>query len=289
MSPGLAAWAQRFHKTCEALPVFGRLVTQCRGDPAAAAAATETILHLVNLPPPDEPVSPTALGPSADLLRRPLAAACVAASRAVDQLREAREGLAGIDFGNAPGTGASPRAPQDGSSARSLASRLRCDPRLLRIALLAGRFKRIAAAKRRDRVKHGADEITDIEQGADLARALPTEVAKLSHPCRRLDFIRSLLEGQVLQYRLSGTDPLGRGPLILLLDKSASMDGEKDVWATALALALLEHAHAERRPFTLIDFNDRLTYEATIGPDGKLPHEALSVSCGGGTSIAAAF
>ncbi len=67
------------------------------------------------------------------------------------------------------------------------------------------------------------------------------------------------------------------------------MEGQKDTWATALALALLEDAQAERRPFTLIDFNGRVTYEATVEPCAQLPHEALFVSCGGGTSIAAAF
>ncbi len=150
-------------------------------------------------------------------------------------------------------------------------------------------MKRIAATKRRQRVRHGADEITDIEQGADLARALPAELAKLCHPRRRLDFMRTLLERQVLQYQLSGNETLGRGPLVLLLDKSGSMEGPKDTWATALALALLEHAHAERRAFALIDFNGHVTYEATVEPGGQLPHEALFVSCGGGTSIATAF
>jgi Mg-chelatase subunit ChlD len=289
VNPALAAWAQRFHATCEALPVFGRLAAECRGDSAAAAAATETILRLVDLPPPDAPTPTATPGSSADPLRRPLAAACGAASSAVDQLREATEGLASIAFGNVPGTGVLPGTPQDGTPVRSLASRLRRDPRLLRIALLAGRFKRIAATKRRQRVKHGADEITDIEQGADFARALPVELAKLTHPRRRLDFMRSLLERQVLQYQLSGTDTLGRGPLVLLLDKSGSMEGQKDIWATALALALLEHAHAERRPFALVDFNGRVTYEATVEPGGELPHGALFVSCGGGTSIAMAF
>ena len=289
MNPALGAWAQRFHATCEALPVFGRLAAECRGDPAAAAAATETILRLVDLPPPDAPSPAASPGSSADLLRRPLAAACAAASRAVDELREAMEGLASVAFGNVPGTAGVPNMPQDGSAVRTLAARLRRDHRLQRIALLAGRFKRIAAAKRRQRVKHGADEISDIEQGADLGRALPAELAKLSHPLRRLDFIRSLLERQLLQYQLSGTDTLGRGPLVLLLDKSGSMDGQKDIWATALALALLEHAHVERRPFALIDFNGCVTYETTVGPGGELPHEALFVSCGGGTSIAAAF
>jgi hypothetical protein len=123
-------------------------------------------------------------------------------------------------------------------------------------------------------VRHGADEITDVEQGADLARALPAELAKLCPPRHRLDFMRSFLERQVLQYQLSGNETLGRGPLVLLLDKSASMEGTKDIWSTALALALLEHAHAERRPFVLVDFNSRVTYEATVEPGGQLPHLA---------------
>ena len=63
--------------------------------------------------------------------------------------------------------------------------------------------------------------------------------------------MRSLLERQILQYQLSGAETLGRGPLVLLLDKSGSMDGTKDLWATALSLALLEHAQAERRPFAI--------------------------------------
>ena len=289
VNPALRAWAERLHATCEALPAFKRLAAECRGDAAAAAAATETILRLVDIPPPDAHPPQAAPGSSGDPLRRPLAAACGLASRGVDHLREATEGLAAVAFGDVPGTSTEPGEPRDRAQVRHLAARLRRDPRLLRIALLAGRMKRIAANKRRQRVKHGADEISDIEQGADLGRTLPAELAKLCHPLLRLDFLRTLLERQVLQYQLSGNEVLGRGPLVLLLDKSGSMDGEKDTWATALALALLEHAHAERRAFALIHFNGSVTYETTVEPGGRLPHEALFVSCGGGTSIATAF
>ena len=289
VNPALRAWAERFHATCEALPVFKRLAAECRGDPAAAAAATETILGLIDVPPPGAASPEAEPGSSGDPLRRPLALACGVASRAVDELREATEGLGAVAFGNAPGTGTDQGAPRDGAPVRQLAMRLRRDPRLLRIALLAGRMKRIAAAKRRQRVKHGADEITDIEQGADLGRALPAELAKLRHPRRRLDFMRSLLERQLLQYQHAGNEVLGSGPIVLLLDKSGSMDGQKDTWATAVALALLEHAQAERRPFALIHVNGDVTYETTVEPGGQLSHEALFVSCGGGTEIATAF
>ena len=45
MNAALRAWAERFHATCEALPGFKRLAV---GDTAAAAAATETILGLID-------------------------------------------------------------------------------------------------------------------------------------------------------------------------------------------------------------------------------------------------
>ena len=170
-----------------------------------------------------------------------------------------------------------------------LAARLRSDPRLRRIVELAGRFKRIAASKRRQRVRHGADEITDVEQGGDLSRALPSELGKLSHRLLRLDFLRSLLERQVLQYELSGSETLGKGPFVVLLDKSGSMDGPRDVWATALSLALLDHARREHRTFALLGFDTRVKFEAVVGPGEALPEDGLFIPCGGGTEIAAAI
>ncbi|GAO01304.1 hypothetical protein [Anaeromyxobacter sp. PSR-1] len=289
--PALRAWAERLHASCEALPQFGRLAAECRGDAIAAAASVESLLdELGDLPEPEQPAPAAAPGSAKDPLRRPLVAACAAASRAVEELREATEGLAGIGF--APGTSTLRGGAGDGARARPLAARLRSDSRLLRIALLAGRMKRIAASKRRARVRHGADEVTDVTQGADLARALPVELARLTDPRRRLDFLRRLAERQVLQYQLVGSERLGRGPLVVLLDKSSSMDeggGLKDVWATALALALFGHARAEGRPFALIAYNAAPFYVEVVRPGASVPEEALFVRCGGGTSIAAAM
>ncbi len=284
-NPSLRAWADRIHKTLDELPAFTRLAAECRGDATAAAAAVETLTDAIaaHLPSPSDPPA----SQQRDPLRRPAAAGCAAAAEAVEELHDATEGLANVFF-SVPGKLATDNPAGTGERARPLAAMLRDDPRLRRIALLAGRMKRIAASKRRQRVRHGADEITDVEQGADLGRALPAELAKLAHPRRRLDFMRTFLERQMLQYQLVGAETLGRGPLVVLLDKSSSMDGNKDVWATALALALLEHAQAERRPFALIDFNGHVTYEALVKPGQPIPHDALFVECRGGTSIAAA-
>ena len=92
-----------------------------------------------------------------------------------------------------------------------------------------------------------------------------------------------------MQYQLIGNEPLGKGPLVVLLDKSGSMDGPRDIWATALALALLDQAQRERRVFALLGFDYRVKHEAVVKPDEPLPEAALFTACAGGTEIGVAL
>jgi len=270
-------WAHRVHSQCDQLPAFARLATECCGDAAAAATALESLLAELGGVLDQAPDELT--------LRRSMRQGCVQAARAVEEMQEARQGLEHVGLASTPGTGTVPGAPADGMAAVQLARRLRSDHRLKRIALLAGRFKRIAVSKRRQRVRHGADEISDVEQGADVGRLIPAELVKLAHPRLRLILRRDLLERQVLQYALQGTETLGRGPLVVCLDKSGSMEGDPDLWATAVALALLDHAQRERRAFAVLGFDGAVKAEHVVEPGSPLPLEALFTSCDGGTNI----
>jgi uncharacterized protein with von Willebrand factor type A (vWA) domain len=88
---------------------------------------------------------------------------------------------------------------------------------------------------------------------------------------------------------LSGAKPLGKGPLVVLLDKSGSMDGDKDIWATAVSLALLEVAQRQRRTFALLAFESMVRDEQIVGPGDALPEQALFTATGGGTEIGLAL
>jgi hypothetical protein len=160
----LADWARRIHDTVTQLPAFERLAAECRGRADESAMAVEALINELK---PDD---------ADDVLRRSARAACGKASAAVEQLRDAMAGLEHVAFGAGVGS-ASSGAQMDGETVRSLAAKLRGNVRLRQIALLAGRFKRIAGSKRRSRVRHGADEIVDVETGADLGRLLPLELA----------------------------------------------------------------------------------------------------------------
>jgi uncharacterized protein with von Willebrand factor type A (vWA) domain len=283
----LRKWATAVHIACEQLPAFARLASECRGDPMATGTAVEELMGELQ---PQLPQEQDQRPP--ETIRRGIARACERASAVVDELRETMEGLAGVGMNGAPerpGVNTATGGQLPAGAIRALAARLTSDARLKQIALLAGRFKRIAAAKRRQKLKHGADEISDIEQGADLGRLLPAELMQLTHRTRRLLLLKNLLERQAMQYQLVGHEPLGKGPLVVLLDKSGSMDGPRDIWATALALALLEEAQRTRRVFALLGFDYRVKHEAVVKPGERLSEEALFTACAGGTEISAAL
>lgn len=273
--PQAAPWARAVHGMVSALPIFQRLTAECLGKAGLAALAVEALMAGFQWEH----------GQSPRKLRRALRQAWARADAAIRQLQEAMEGFEHVQgFGHDQGV----HRTTPGMTVRFLASRIRNDARLRDIAMLTGRFKRIIAAKKRQRVRHGADEVTDIMQGGDLARLLPVELARFRHPLLRLALLRDIIERQCLQYQLSGTEVLGKGPLVVCLDKSSSMDGSRDTWATAVALALLDTAQRERRPFALLCFDTEVTHEAIVTTDGQLPEESLFVSCSGGTDIAEA-
>jgi Mg-chelatase subunit ChlD len=279
----LASWADRIHAACDELPDFARLASECLGDADAAALAVEKLLEELQPRLEEEPLEPRPL-------RRILRTACDRASSSVEELHDVVDGLGFVQIGGREaGTGTWVGGARPNPTACGLAQRVRSDARLRRIALLAGRFKRIAAAKRRQKVRHGADEITDVEQGGDLARLLPAELARFAHPRLRLAGLRDLLERQCLQYRLTGTETLGKGPLVVCLDKSSSMNDNPDIWATAVALALLDVAQRERRAFALLGFDEVVKYESFVPVGGELPEDALFAECGGGTDLATAL
>ncbi len=135
------------------------------------------------------------------------------------------------------------------------------------------------------KVHRGADEVSDVGQGDTIERLLPSELVRFVSPRHRLAAIRDLMERKCLQYEMTSTEVLGRGPLVLCLDKSPSMKGNKDVWASAVALALLDMVHRQHRPFVLLGFNHEVIYRKVVKPGRPLPESALFIPCSGGTDI----
>ena len=136
-----------------------------------------------------------------------------------------------------------------------LGRRLARNRKLGELARLVGRFKQDARALRRKTLDRGVTEAYDVERGADLGRLIPSELLALHHPQLRVDFHRRLLEGAVLQYRLREDEQKGKGPMVVCIDVSSSMQGDKELWAKAVSLTLMDIARRQRRLFRAVLFS----------------------------------
>lgn len=155
-----------------------------------------------------------------------------------------------------------------------LGKRLAGNDKLKKLAKMVGRMKHQALALRRKNFERTSDEVFEVGIGSELSRLLPHELVSLQHPLLRQDFIRRFVDNELLQYDLRGVEAQGRGPLIVCLDGSSSMQGDKEVWAKALTLTLIEIARRERRRFRAICFSSAEAPLYSVDLNTRVRHEA---------------
>ncbi len=177
---------------------------------------------------------------------RAVGRAVAAAGREVTELHEAAGAL-----GMGPGMPGS----NEPAAVAALFRRVRGDPALRRICDLAGRFRRVAQSKQRMKTTHGLDDVVGVEPGGDVSRLLPSELVRLAVPELELDTLRRIVERQALCREYRAVEPVGKGPVIVCLDESGSMSGEKIHTAKALALALAWIARRQRRWAALVAYS----------------------------------
>ena len=110
-----------------------------------------------------------------------------------------------------------------------LLKKLRNSDKLKKIAELAGRFKRIATQRQREKVKKGTDEIYDLSLGNELKRIIPAELMKLQNPLTKALFYKDFAEGKLLQYELRGKEKKQKGAIVVAIDDSGSMSGDPEI------------------------------------------------------------
>lgn len=176
--------------------------------------------------------------------------------QAQQEIDAAQQAFESFSYGDQPGV---PSTKNDWEVKREIANKVAKHRQLQELAVLAGRMRRIAAQKRREKVDHAVDEIADIESGADLARLLPTELLHLcDEELEALAFGR-FCDRAMLQYKLTGNEPKGRGAIVFCTDESGSMQGDRDLWAKAVALAGLDLAVRDKRPWGYIHFDAQVS------------------------------
>lgn len=205
-----------------------------------------------------------------------------AASSAAKEIDGTRAVLSQLGYGNDPASPGKSSGPSE-----EVLERVRRDKRLQAIARLAGRLRSYATHKQSTKARPGAEEICDVVQGADISRLLPSELLAATEDATMPLLARKLAERSALNYELRGREHRDKGPIIVVLDESGSMSGERDVWAKSVALAMQEVASRQKRAFACVHFSTSCSTQQ-FGASERSPEKVLEMLesfLDGGTDI----
>jgi uncharacterized protein with von Willebrand factor type A (vWA) domain len=211
-----------------------------------------------------------------------------AAQEAHEEIDEMEMAMAGLGHGDGAGALSAVNAPSE-----QVAEALRNNPKLKAIAMIAGRIRMSAKKQQATKSDFGREEICDVELGNDIQRLLPSELVMMADPDLEPLLMRKLVERQAMQYQLRGREKVERGPIVVLVDSSGSMNGIRNEWAMGVALAMLEVAAMQRRPFALCHFTGCIEAEYVVPDPRSLTLERLiEMVCffaNGGTNVGRAL
>jgi uncharacterized protein with von Willebrand factor type A (vWA) domain len=314
-------WATKLHEATSELNEWHQLRQRCKSNGFAAGIATEQLLsslvELVSEQPqsPDTPQQRPRGGngkPGGDVptpgdqptpeeirrtlhggidkakVRRQLRRAIRQAKQEVDKATSEMESLDQV-LGFPGSEVGKPETAGDIEKIRQAYAWLKGSRQLQQITKLAGRLQRLAASKKRTKVKTATGGIKGITLSGDLNRVLPTELAGLrGSRMQRLMTLKKIMERKALSYLMQGEEAQDRGPIIMLIDKSSSMYGTRDTWASAIGLSVLNTATEQKRTWHMIGFNAAITHEKTVLAGQGTINDVCDVfvhGCSGGTAF----
>ncbi len=175
----------------------------------------------------------------------------------------------------------------------AIARKLKANPAMQLLSKFLGRMKRLAQGAQARKIEKCPEEIVDVETGDDLKSVLPSELVFLKTQAAGLLFAKKYADRNLLQYKKTGTDRAGKGPVIVMIDESGSMGGDRIMWAKAIGLAMAWIAREQKRDIVLGGFAGLRTIWSKRFPGGMIPPKELEAFTAhfyaGGTDYALAL
>jgi uncharacterized protein with von Willebrand factor type A (vWA) domain len=157
-----------------------------------------------------------------------------------------------------------------------------------RIAKLAGRMFAALQEARANQPSQAPEEIYSVELGNVLGRLLPSELAHLGQPTE-VCLIERIAERKALQYAVRGEETVARGPLVIALDESGSMQGYRNEWAKAAAVALCRVALKDGRCCSVVHYSTSCQVTYLKPGDDEAVFALITHFLSGGTEISRAL
>jgi uncharacterized protein with von Willebrand factor type A (vWA) domain len=162
--------------------------------------------------------------------------------------------------------------------------------KIRRIAELAGRMFALLKGQKAKRAPRVPEEVTGVELGGEFGSLLPHEYARLGHEATKRELMARVARRQAQQLRREGKEKKGRGPLVLALDESGSMEGgDREIWAKAVATALTRIAWEDKRPVRIVHFSTATKVHKLDPGDHAGLLKAQNLFLDGGTDIGVAL
>jgi uncharacterized protein with von Willebrand factor type A (vWA) domain len=176
------------------------------------------------------------------------------------------------------------------------ASLLRKSSDLRKILEHVGRIELEYGSKKLILSPHSKSEVHEVTFSSEIQTMLPIEAVKLKNPLLKRKFYADMFEGKLLTYQLRGknwnSDAAGkkrRGPVIALVDTSASMRGSPEILAKAVVLAVTRRMLKENRDVKVILFASKWqSFEIEMTNKKRMGTEFLDFlrhTFGGGTDF----
>lgn len=196
-----------------------------------------------------------------------LAAAGAALSGAQEEVGGFRDACSALGMGGDGALGSNITSAQ----LTKMFKRVKGSESLRRICELAGRYRRFAQAQQRKKTLHGRDDVVGVTLDGDPGRLLPHELVQLDDPDLELDVMRRIVERQAMCRDFRGIEPKARGPIVVVVDESGSMDGDPIYTAKAMALALAWVARNQKRWYCLVGFSGGTNGCYCVAPPNGTP------------------
>lgn len=160
---------------------------------------------------------------------------------------------------------------------------------LKKVADLAGRmFKSLRGAKSK-KVEGRSGEYHGIETSGAIERMTGQQMSALADDVSETLVWEAYTRRGLQTFRVRGPAKEGRGPLVIAIDESGSMDGDRRIWAKAAALAVTRSAHADNRPVAIVHWSTGAIVRHVKPGDVQAQVDAIMYYSGGGTNTSRAL
>ena len=253
-------WQHTAHEIIDQLPEFEKLQHLCNDDPDLSAMGTAELIK--NLSEQIGDIAELNIDPDSDdykdMKDDKRSKFRKAVNYAIDELGDINEAIKGAGLTPSKGKGENKRGV--------FVQRLRQNRRMRDVLKKAGRLLSMMDGKP-TKTRQSKEEVVGIEHGRDLRRLTNQSKAYLSDPVTQDIFYSKWASHELELQSMDGKEPLGRGDLMLLVDHSGSMlcsvggdypcpqdKTQRNTYARALCLAILNVSIKEKRRFRLLDF-----------------------------------